>query len=114
MLNTRARQLIYIFLAFAGLIGTWYFNLQFFLTSEDTSITAFLNQTGDSYPALSINVDIAIASITFLLWMLFEGIRLKMKNLWVYVILTFLVAFAFSFPLFLYFRERKLASFNQD
>ena len=114
MLNTKTRQIIYLLLAIIGLLGTWYFNLQFFITAEEPSLSSFIDQTGNTYPALSINIDIAVASITFLIWMIFEGIRVNMKHLWVYVILTFLVAFAFSFPLFLYFRERKLASFNQS
>ncbi len=108
------KQHVYLILAFLGLVATWYFNLQFYLTAEDTSLMNFIALTGDTFPALSIKVDIAIAAITFLIWMILEGRRLQMKRLWVYAVLTFLVAFAFSFPLFLYFRERKLQELNKQ
>lgn len=42
--------------------------------------------------------------------MLFESRRLKMINFIWYIIGGVLVAFAFTVPLFLYFRERKLQS----
>jgi hypothetical protein len=37
-----------------------------------------------------------------------EGRKLKMRFLWVYIVASFVTAFAFVFPLFLAMRERKL------
>ena len=71
-------------------------------------MSAFIAQTGTTLPAQSINADIAVASVTFLIWMWIEGRRLGVKRLWLFTVLTFLVAFAFSFPLFLFFREQRL------
>jgi len=61
-----------------------------------------------TFPAQSIGVDILVVVLTFFAWYIPEAIRLKMKYWWVFIPLTFMVAIAFSFPLFLYFRERKL------
>jgi len=38
-----------------------------------------------------------------------EGYRLGMKRLWIYYLLTFMVAFAFAFPVFLFMRELLLS-----
>ena len=42
--------------------------------------------------------------------MVVEGRRLGMRHLWFYVVATFLIAFAFTCPLFLFMRERLLAA----
>jgi hypothetical protein len=102
-------QIIYLILAVLGLILTWYYNISFFMDADDPSMSNFIALTGTTLPAQSINADIAIASFSFLIWMTIEGKRLNMKRIWGYWLVTFLVAFAFSFPLFLYFRERTLA-----
>lgn len=45
-----------------------------------------------------------------MVWMLLEIRKLNMKYFWLYVLSTFLIAFAFTFPLFMFFRERKLSA----
>jgi hypothetical protein len=109
-----AKQWLYLLLTIVGGLSTWYFNLQFFAAAEDASLGAFIAETGTTLPAQSINADIAVASFTFLIWMWIEGRRLKMKGLWIYTMLTFLVAFAFSFPLFLLFREGRLRNIESS
>ncbi|NJK47347.1 DUF2834 domain-containing protein [Candidatus Gracilibacteria bacterium] len=42
---------------------------------------------------------------TFIVW---EGSRLKMKNLWVYIASSFLVGVSLGLPLFLLMRQRQL------
>ena len=37
-----------------------------------------------------------------------------MKNLWVVILTTFTIAFAFSAPLFLYLRELRIEEINRD
>ena len=107
-MNWNGKQWLYAILTLLGGVSTWYFNIQFFATAEDASMAAFIAETGTTLPAQSINADIAVASITFLIWMWIEGRRLGVKGLWIFTVLTFLIAFAFSFPLFLFFREKRL------
>lgn len=107
------KQWIYLVLTILGGLGTWYYNIQFFMWAEDASLSAFIAETGTTLPAQSINIDIAVASFTFLVWMWIEGRRLEMKGLWLFTLLTFLVAFAFSFPLFLLFRERRMQALDK-
>jgi hypothetical protein len=98
--------IVFGLLTILGLVLPWYFNLQF-LTAGGSPI-GFL-RAGFANPAVSsVAVDILIAAGAFLIWMIVESRRLGMRHWWIYVVLTFSVAFAFAFPLFLMMRERKL------
>ena len=70
---------------------------------------AFIDGVFANHASSSIGWDIAIACAAFITWMLAEARRLGMRHAWLYVVLTFGVAFAFAAPLFLYMRERHLA-----
>lgn len=103
---------IYLILALIGLVTTWYFNIQFYLTAEDTSISNFIDLTNLSFPAKSISADISVVAITFLIWMVYESKKLRIKHWWIIIPLTFLVALAFSFPIFMYMRANHLERLN--
>jgi hypothetical protein len=93
-------------LAAAGLVIPWIFNVLFFMDTSDPS--KFVIEAFENPAAASIGADILIACTAYLIWMISEARRLRMRNWWVYIVLTFSVAFAFSFPLFLFMRQRRL------
>ena len=98
--------IVFGLLAILGLVLPWTFNLQFMAAGG--SPLGFL-QAGFANPAVSsVTVDILIATGAFLIWMIVESRRLGMRNWWIYIVLTFAVAVAFAFPLFLLMRERRL------
>lgn len=101
-------EIVFLLLSVIGVVATWYFNALFYLNLEDTSIGNFIALTHTTLPAKSISADISVVSVTFLIWMVYEARKLTMKNWWILIPLTFLVAIAFTFPLFLFLRERKL------
>ena len=103
---------VYLFLALVGIFCTWYFNIQFYLTEENTSILNYIAQTKTTFPARSFSADLMVVVFTFFAWYIPEARKLKMKYWWVFIPLTFLVAIAFAFPLFLYFRELKIEKLN--
>jgi len=101
----------YLLCAVAGMIVPWYYNLQFMMYGDEPfTIRRFIADGMATPLSSSLTMDFLIGASAAFMWMIVEGIRLKMKRLWLYVIVTFLVAFAFSFPLFLFFRERRLQS----
>ncbi len=104
---------IYLILAILGVTYTWYFNIQFYLTEENISILNFIEQTKTTFPAKSITADISVVAITFLVWMIYESLKLKIKCWWIIIPLTFLIAIAFSFPLFLYMRANRLEKLKE-
>lgn len=105
------RQLVYLLLAAVGLCMTWYHNIAFMQeTGGIFSLSAFIDGVYANHASSSIGWDITVACIAFLVWMVGEARALGMKRVWVYVLLTFGVAFAFAAPLFLFMRERHLAA----
>ena len=57
-------------------------------------------------------LDVLISALTLFLLVHLEGRRLRMANLWVYVVCTLLVGVSLGLPLFLFFRELKLKEAN--
>jgi hypothetical protein len=62
----------------------------------------------DNYYAKSLTLDFWTGAVAGTFFMIVEGVRLKMKRIWLYPILTVFVAFAFGFPLFLFMRALKM------
>ena len=54
-------------------------------------------------------IDLLVVAFVALVFMVAEGRRIGMRFLWVYVLLTFLVAISVSLPLFLIVRQVHLA-----
>lgn len=61
----------------------------------------------------SIFWDILIMYLAASTFIVFEARRLKMRFAWAYILFGYLIAIAATFPLFLFFRERKLKAMNQ-
>lgn len=105
-----ARALAYAALAAIGGVATWTFNLRFMAESGGTfSAVEFVRAGYANSAAGSLANDLLVGTAAFTLWSFFEARRLGMRRWWIYPVLTFGVAFAFAFPLFLFARERRLA-----
>lgn len=104
----RAREAAYAGLALLGLLGTWYFNIQYVAQGGGFNPAAWLRLGFVNPAAASITVDLLVAFATFLVWTVLEARRLGMPVAWLYPVIGFLVAFAFAFPLFLLMRERHI------
>jgi len=96
---------VYFGLSIVGLVGTWFFNAM--------AIVQMSNFIGDwvgSGPAVSsLTVDLLVVAIAGSVLIIVEARRLGMRGGWVYVALSGLTAFAFTFPLFLAMRQRQLS-----
>jgi hypothetical protein len=103
---------IYLALSVLGALSTWTYNLQAFSELGDAfTPAAFLRVGFEGSPILgSLAADFWVGSTASLIWMISEGQRLKMQRLWIYVVLTFVIAWACSLPLFLFMRERRLGA----
>ena len=103
--NWISRSIVYLLLSVAGLIGTWYFNLLAIKQGRN-----FFADWGSSPAVSSATTDLLIAASAASIFMFYESKRLKMKYGWLFILGSFVTAIAFTFPLFLAFRERKLSS----
>lgn len=94
----------YLVLALVGLVGTFVFNAW--------SVVEMRNYLGDlvsSGPAVSsIGVDLLVVAAAGCVLIVVEARRLGMRRAWLYIALSAVTAFAFTFPLFLAMRERHL------
>ena len=94
----------YVILAVVGLVGTWIYNGLAIAQMRD-----FIGDWTNSGPSVSsLTVDLGIVAIAGSILIIVEARRLGMRRGWLYVVLSGLTAFAFTFPLFLAMRERTL------
>jgi len=95
---------VYLGLAIAGLVGTWTFNALAIVQMRD-----FFGDWVGSGPAVSsLTVDLLVVAVAGCMLIIVEARRLGIKRAWLYVALSGLTAFAFTFPLFLAMRQRRL------
>ena len=107
--NHHARFLFFLILSIIGLITAWIFNGVASVTGQD-----YLNAWFGSAVDWVLSVDLLIVAIAGSALMIFEAQRLGMKRVWLYIVLSGITAFAFTFPLFLAMRERKLAELETE
>lgn len=89
--------------AVAGLVGTWAYNIAFF---ADAGGLGYLEGWFANAASSSAAVDVIVVAAAACLFMLVEGARLGwIRWVWVLVPLSFAIAIAFTFPLFLGLRE---------
>ncbi|WP_417429460.1 DUF2834 domain-containing protein [Kiloniella sp.] len=98
---------IYLILSILGLLATWYYNFQYFSMSESINFGPYLKALLVNPATTAVTVDIYFTAVVFSVWVLVESKRVGMKYPYIYVLLCFGVGIAFSFPLFLAFREKQ-------
>jgi hypothetical protein len=102
---SRVVFVVYLVLAGVGLVATWFFNLRF---SEAEGAGGYVEAWFANNAASSAAVDLIVVALAAVIFMVVEGWRLRMRITWLTVLATFPVALAFTFPLFLAFRHRRL------
>ena len=101
---------VYLVLSLGGLAGTWWFNGLAIAGMRD-----FIGDLLTSGPSVSsITVDLLVAAVAGSIFIIVEARRLGMRFGWLYVVAAGLTAFAFTFPLFLAMRQRRLNARASD
>ena len=77
-------------------------------------INQFIQLANSNPAAESISRDLLIGASAVFIWIVNESKKLNIKNMWIVYIGTFLIAFAFSAPFFLFLRERKIIEINKQ
>ena len=102
-------KLSYLILAIAGFILPYYFFISF-LAANGLNLSLLIEQLFGTPISAFFAVDLLITAAVFWVFVYREAGRLQMKRAWVYVAATLLVGPSFALPLFLYFREIRLAA----
>ena len=101
-------KFIYLSLSLAGLTLPWYHNLQFIEWTGGFELLPFIEACFVNPASSSITVDLLVGASAFTIWMITEAKRLEMRAVWLYLLLSLFIAFAFAAPLFLLMRTRAL------
>jgi hypothetical protein len=100
------RELIYAVLAVLGVLLPMYYNLQYMNAGGNLLVDFFTVPMQNAVTA-SLLFDLLIAFAAFNVLLFAEGRQLGSRNVWLCVAVSWLVAFAAGFPLFLFLRERQ-------
>lgn len=107
-------KLTYLILAIIGFIGPNFFvaqvsvetgNVLLWLNPAATMAAMFANKIATAFV-----VDLLLVVIVFFVWSWHEAKKYNVKNLWLVWLLTMMFGLAFTFPLFLYFREKNFTT----
>ncbi len=79
-----------------------------FLLEEGLNVNAFFGELFANQISGFFGMDVIVSSLVFATFVFSEGLRLKMKNLWIYIASNLLVGVSLGLPLFLLMRQRKL------
>ncbi|WP_299621584.1 DUF2834 domain-containing protein [uncultured Tenacibaculum sp.] len=99
---------LYLFLAILGMCYTWYYNIQYFQTANDPSFLNFFADAKVNFAGKSLSADLLVVALAFFAFYIPDAIKLKIKYWWILIPLTFIIAVAFTFPLYLYLRTNAL------
>ncbi|MCZ4558945.1 DUF2834 domain-containing protein [Rhodococcus maanshanensis] len=94
-------------IAFVALIATWWNNIAYLADGND--LGGFVVDSYANYASSSLTNDLWLVVLAAVVFMVVEARRLGIKYVWVYVVLSFVIAISVMFPLFLIARERRMS-----
>jgi hypothetical protein len=108
-------QWVYLALAVAGAIFPWLANAEFIRDYGQTfDLTQFIELANANSAARSLSRDLLIGATAVTIWIITEARRLKVRGLWIVLLSSVTIAFAFAAPFFLFLRERRLIEISRD
>ena len=97
----------YLILTIVGILVPYAF-LMPFIAENGLDMSLLFEQAFETRSAAFFGVGAIISAVVVIFWVLSEGKRLNMKNLWTYILGTLLVGVSFGLPLFLFMREDRM------
>ena len=109
---TRSEKIIcgvYAAIAVIALVATWSNNIAFMLAPQNQNAWSFVQALYANGATASITNDLLLYALAGSIFMVLEGERLQMRYVWLYILLSLLIAISVMFPLFLIARQIKIA-----
>ena len=97
---------LYLLLAGLGLIGPYYFLVQF-LAAHGLNLPLLVEQLFANSISTFFAVDLLITAIVFWVWSYHEAQRMSFKRWWLVVAATLTIGPSFALPAFLYVRSKR-------
>lgn len=101
------KKIVYLVLCVAGTVLP-YSQFVPFLREHGLDTTLFLRQLFANRVSGFFGLDVVVSSIVLWVFVYSEGMRLRMRHLWLYVAANLLVGVSLGLPLFLLVRQLKL------
>lgn len=79
-----------------------------FLLKHGLDLQLFSTQLFANHISSFFGMDVIVSSLVLWAFVYYEGTRIKMQNLWIYVASNLVVGVSLGLPLFLLMRHRKL------
>ncbi|MCG7607843.1 MULTISPECIES: DUF2834 domain-containing protein [Mycobacterium] len=98
----------YAVIALVALVATWWNNIAFFRT-ESASLIDFIQSGYANYGSSSLTNDLLLFGLAAFVFMVVEARRIGIPKVWIYLVLSAVVAVSVAFPLFLIRRQLVLA-----
>jgi hypothetical protein len=102
-----AKQIVYLILCIAGTVLPY---SQFipFLREHGLDLNQFFQQLFATRISALFGFDVIVSSIVLWCFVFIEGGRLRMRNLWVYIVANLLAGVSLALPLFLFARQLRI------
>jgi TRAP-type uncharacterized transport system fused permease subunit len=100
-------KVIYLLLCILGTVLPYSQFLPFVL-EHGLDIGLFFEQLFANRISGFFGIDVIVSSLTLWVFVFWEGTRLKMQNLWIYIASNLLVGVSLGLPLFLLMRQYQL------
>ena len=109
-LRSRVLCAVYAMIAIAALFATMRENIAFMRLPDNGGLVGFVRAGYANPAAASLSNDLYAFAIAGCIFMVVEGLRLRMRQLPAYIVIAVVIAISVAFPLFLIARERQLAT----
>lgn len=107
--NDKLLCVAYAVIAAVALYATWTNNMAFLAQPDGGGLVGFFRATHANPAAASFANDLILLTVTACIFMAIEAGRLGIRFVWLYLVLTVVLAVSVTFPLFLIARQFKLA-----
>lgn len=91
--------------ALVALVATWWHNVAFIVSGQGRSITDFVSAAYANHAAASLTNDVVLVAVAALVFMVVEAHRLAIAHVWVYLVMSLLLAISVALPVFLIVRQ---------
>lgn len=98
-------QFIYLILAILGFVLPYSQLVPFFI-DNGLDLPLFWSQLFANRISTDFAFDLIVSSTVFWFYVYKEGTRLKIKYLWLYIVLNLVIGLSFALPLFLWTRSK--------
>ena len=113
--NKQKLSYLYLILSILGAILPMMANFDFAMEYGNSfDIKNFISLANANPAAQSISRDLLVGASAVFIWIVNESKKLSIKNMWIVYVGTFLIAFAFSAPFFLFLRERRIIELENN